>query len=112
MSNFKLFVLFGLVCATLAHNRGHYKGHRDEHYYDEPHDSDWYYDMDLPEHHTWRVPPEAPMSNMEDFTGDPDKSIMTLEERQPVKKSIRIRNKQRVNDPKYQKGLQELAGLM
>ncbi|VDN99461.1 unnamed protein product [Rodentolepis nana] len=92
-------------------------GHRDEGDYDEPsHDIDWGHNIEFPKHHTWleypEIDDEAPFRKTKDIIEDPNKGIMTLEERQPVKRSIRIRNKQRAKDPKYRKGLEELADLV
>ncbi|VDL60219.1 unnamed protein product [Hymenolepis diminuta] len=96
--------------------------HHDEDDYDEflddsIYDDDYFYDAELPKFHARSkvhekdimegTNDETPFRKTKDIIEDPDKGIMTLEERQPVK-----RNKNRMKDPKYRKGLQELAGLM
>ncbi|KAM3183491.1 hypothetical protein ACTXT7_010244 [Hymenolepis weldensis] len=118
MTNFRLFLLLGLVCTALAH----YRDHHDEDDYDEflddsIYDDDYFYDVEPPKFHARPKVPEkdvlertvykTPFRKTKDIIEDPGKGIMTLEERQPVK-----RNKDRTKDPKYRKGLQELAGLM
>lgn len=96
--------------------------HHDEDDYDEFlddsfYDDDYFYDFEPPKFHARSEVPEkdvpegtidgTPFRKTKDIIEDPDKGIMTLEERKPVKRS-----KDRMKDPKYRKGLQELAGLM